>query len=143
MKVDGIKLLQMIKNNQIKDGSKIYCSDFPGCYYFKNGTLGFYKKFEKSSKIEFVELSLKDILENIRYAYYEIIEEKPKKIGHFGSCQNRNEKINEIIDAENYHSKLIIGNIQINNIKHFNWFQKIMWKLMFGIKIINLEKGDE
>lgn len=49
----------------------------------------------------------------------------------------------EDLKVKNYRSKLIIGNIQINNIKHFNWFQKIMWKLMFGIKIINLEKGDE
>lgn len=32
----------------------------------------------------------------------EIIEDKPSKINHIGSCQNRNEKINEIIDAMNY-----------------------------------------
>lgn len=37
---------------------------------------------------------------------------------------------------EKYQSLMIIGNITINNIKKFNWFQKLMFKLCFGIKII-------
>lgn len=49
----------------------------------------------------------------------------------------------ENLNIENYHSALIVGNIRINNIKHFNWFQKKMWKLFFGIKIIDLEKSDK
>ena len=32
-------------------------------------------------------------------------------------------------------SKIIIGNLTIFNTKKFNWFQKKMIKLVFGIKI--------
>lgn len=80
-KVDGITLLQMIKDGKIKDGNKISCSDFVSSYYFKSGTLGYYNK-DENGIIKFVELSLKDIIENIKYATYEIIEEieKPKEI---------------------------------------------------------------
>lgn len=49
----------------------------------------------------------------------------------------------EKFNIKNYRSTLIIGNMQINNIKHFNWFQKLMWKLFLGIKIIDLEKSDK
>lgn len=38
---------------------------------------------------------------------------------------------------EKYKSKFIIGNIEINNIKKFNWFNRLMFKLFFGIKIEN------
>ena len=36
-------------------------------------------------------------------------------------------------------SKMIIGNTVVFNIKHFNWLQKIMWKILLGIKIEDVE----
>lgn len=45
----------------------------------------------------------------------------------------------EQLSIKKYKSILIIGNIQIKNTKHFNWFQKKMFKLIFGIKIIDIE----
>lgn len=36
-------------------------------------------------------------------------------------------------------SKIIIGNLTIFNTKKFNWFQKKMIKLVFGIKIENIK----
>lgn len=36
---------------------------------------------------------------------------------------------------EKIQSKIIIGNITIYNIKKFNWFRRLMFKLVFGIKI--------
>ena len=66
-KLNGIKLLKLIKKNKIKDGTKILCSDFPVSYYYQDGTLGFY-----DAKKHFIPLSLKDFLENINYSTYEI-----------------------------------------------------------------------
>ena len=40
---------------------------------------------------------------------------------------------------EKYHSILIIGNMKIRNIKKFNWFRRVMFKLVFGIKIENIK----
>lgn len=40
-----------------------------------------------------------------------------------------------VSNTEKYKSEMIIGNITINNIKHFNWLQKLMFKMFFGIKI--------
>lgn len=40
---------------------------------------------------------------------------------------------------EKYHSILIIGNIKIRNTKKFNWFKRVMFKLVFGIKIENIK----
>ena len=40
-------------------------------------------------------------------------------------------------DIKNY-SKLFIGEKRMTSIpvdQHFNWFQKLMWKLCFGVKI--------
>ena len=48
----------------------------------------------------------------------------------------------ESFKAPHYKSTMEIGNIQINNIKHFNWFQRKMWNLCFGIKIINLKESE-
>jgi len=62
-------LLTLIKDKKLKNGTKIKCSDFPVTYIYENETLGFY------SKDEFIELTLKDILENLDYANYEIIED--------------------------------------------------------------------
>lgn len=40
---------------------------------------------------------------------------------------------------EKYHSILIIGNMKIRNTKKFNWLQRKMFKLMFGIEIENIK----
>lgn len=40
---------------------------------------------------------------------------------------------------ENSKSILEIGNIKVYNIKKFNWFNRIMFKLVFGIKIKNIK----
>ena len=40
-------------------------------------------------------------------------------------------------------SILEIGNIKIYNTKKFNWFQRKMFKIFFGIKINNLESKGE
>ena len=40
---------------------------------------------------------------------------------------------------EKYHSILIIGNMKIRNTKKFNWFKRVMFKLVFGIKIENIK----
>lgn len=40
---------------------------------------------------------------------------------------------------EKYHSILIIGNMKIRNTKKFNWFKRVMFKIVFGIKIENIK----
>lgn len=37
-------------------------------------------------------------------------------------------------------SILEIGNIKVYNIKKFNWFNRLMFKLIFGIKIKNIKE---
>ena len=37
--------------------------------------------------------------------------------------------------SDNNKSILEIGNIKVYNIKKFNWFNRLMFKLVFGIKI--------
>ena len=44
---------------------------------------------------------------------------------------------------ENNKSILELGNIKIYNIKKFNWFQRKMFKIFFGIKVNNLESKGE
>ena len=41
---------------------------------------------------------------------------------------------------ENSKSLLEIGNIKVYNIKKFNWLNRIMFKLVFGIKIKNIKE---
>lgn len=41
---------------------------------------------------------------------------------------------------EKYLSTLTIGNVKVNNIKKFNWFNRLMFKLVFGIKIENIKE---
>lgn len=48
----------------------------------------------------------------------------------------------ETLKVKKYKSTLIIGNIRINNVKHFNWFQKLLWKVFFGIKIVDFKGSD-
>lgn len=40
-------------------------------------------------------------------------------------------------------SKIIIGNLTIFNTKKFNWLQRKMFKIFFGIEINNLESKGE
>lgn len=37
-------------------------------------------------------------------------------------------------------SYLQTGNLTIMNTKHFNWFQKKMWKLLLGFNIIDVKE---
>lgn len=37
--------------------------------------------------------------------------------------------------SEKYKSIMFIGNITINNVKKFNWFQRLMYKICFNIEI--------
>lgn len=60
--------------------------------------------------------------------------------------QNSNVLVNidtkERLKMPHYKSTMEIGNIEINNIKHFNWFQRKMWNWCFGIKILNLKEKE-
>lgn len=47
----------------------------------------------------------------------------------------------ETLKVNKYKSSMVIGNITINNVKKFNWLQKLMFKIFFGIKIEDI-KGD-
>lgn len=40
-----------------------------------------------------------------------------------------------------YKSKMIIGNIILMQNKHYNWFRKLMYKIIFDIKIVDI-KGE-
>lgn len=44
---------------------------------------------------------------------------------------------------DNNKSMLEIGNIKVYNIKKFNWLQRKMFKVFFGIKINNLKNKGE
>lgn len=50
-----------------------------------------------------------------------------------------------VIKLNNNDNKSIleIGNIKIYNTKKFNWFQRKMFKIFFGIKINNLESKEK
>ena len=52
-------------------------------------------------------------------------------------------RIKASIKLPEYKSKLIIGNNSfcINHTKHFNWFRKLMYRLVFDIKIEDI-RGD-
>lgn len=44
-------------------------------------------------------------------------------------------KISDEFEEKTYKSSLIIGPITINLTQSFNWFQRLMIKLIFGLKI--------
>lgn len=48
----------------------------------------------------------------------------------------------ETLKVKEYKSSMVIGNITINNVKKFNWLQKLMFKIFFGIKIEDIKEGD-
>lgn len=41
----------------------------------------------------------------------------------------------EINEELNYKSKLVVGNITVRFTKKFNWFNRLMIRLVFGLKI--------
>lgn len=47
----------------------------------------------------------------------------------------------ETLKVKEYKSSMVIGNITINNIKKFNWLQKLMFKIFFGIKIEDIQEN--
>ena len=47
-----------------------------------------------------------------------------------------------VIKAPQYKSLMKVGNINVYNIKHFNCFQKFIWKILLGIDIQDI-KGDK
>ena len=46
----------------------------------------------------------------------------------------------QYLEVPKYKSTMHIGNIVINNIKHFNWLQKIFWRILLGIKIEDIKE---
>lgn len=44
------------------------------------------------------------------------------------------------IKVPDYKSKIIIGNLEIANTKHFNKLNKLMFKYLFGVKIEDVKK---
>jgi hypothetical protein len=61
------KLIKMIRKNKIKNGTKIYCSDFVSPLYFENDNLFFLNCYDERQF-----LSFKGFIENIRYAKFKI-----------------------------------------------------------------------
>lgn len=45
-----------------------------------------------------------------------------------------------VYHPKKYKSKMIVGNINIFQEKHFNKLQKTMWKILLGIEIIDIDK---
>ena len=44
-----------------------------------------------------------------------------------------------VYKPKKYKSKMIIGNMDIYQEKHFNRLQKIMWKTLLGVDIIDVD----
>lgn len=38
---------------------------------------------------------------------------------------------------------MYVGNLKIRNIKQFNILQKFLWKLLLGIKIIDIKESED
>lgn len=49
-------------------------------------------------------------------------------------------KLNTGIIEKNYKSQGKLDYITINFTRRFNWFQRFMWKVCFGLEIKNLEE---
>lgn len=52
-------------------------------------------------------------------------------------------KIVSAIKLPDYKSKIIIGNAEIQNTKHFNKLNKFMFKYLFGVKIEDIEEKNK
>lgn len=62
--ITHIKLLKMIKKGKLKENTRIYASDCPEGFIWKNGTLYFYGK----------PADFKMFIENIKYAKFKIVD---------------------------------------------------------------------
>ena len=69
--ISHIKLLKMIKKGKLKEGAKIYASDFVAPLFYENGTLYFYNCYDERKSLTF-----KDFIENIKYAKFKIGDRK-------------------------------------------------------------------
>lgn len=69
--ISHIKLLKMIKKGKLKEGAKIYASDFFAPLFYENGTLYFYNCYDEREPLTF-----KDFIENIKYAKFKIGDDK-------------------------------------------------------------------
>ena len=65
--ISHIKLLKMIKKGKLKEGTKIYASDFVAPLFYENGTLYFYNCYDERRPLTF-----KDFIENIKYAKFKL-----------------------------------------------------------------------
>lgn len=84
-------------------------------------------------------LNKEDIETQIKLA--EITEESLKVDNSLTTKINTGDVVIKLND--NNKSLLEIGNIKIYNTKKFNWLQRKMFKIFFGIKINNLESKGE
>lgn len=46
-------------------------------------------------------------------------------------------------NEKTYKSSLILGHIKINLTQSFNWFQRLMIKLIFGLKIERIDTNEK
>lgn len=72
--ISHIKLLKMIKKGKLKEGTKIYASDFVAPLFYKNGTLYFYDCCDERKQLTF-----RGFIENIKYAKFKIEDINDKK----------------------------------------------------------------
>ena len=47
------------------------------------------------------------------------------------------------IKKEKYKTTMYVGNLKIRNIKQFNVLHKFLWKLLLGIKIIDIKESED
>lgn len=52
-------------------------------------------------------------------------------------------EISNELNEKTYKSSLILGNITINLTQKFNWFQRLMIKLIFGFKIERIDINEK
>lgn len=69
--ISHIKLIKMIKKGKLKEGTKIYTSDFGAPLFYENGTLYFYNRYDEREPLTF-----KGFIENIKYAKFKIGDDK-------------------------------------------------------------------
>ena len=51
--------------------------------------------------------------------------------------------ISNELNEETYKSSLILGHITINLTQNFNWFQRLMIKLIFGFKVERIDINEK
>ena len=94
--ISHIKLLKMIKKGKLKEGTKIYASDFVAPLFYENGTLYFYNCYDEREPLTF-----KDFIENHDF-FYIIGHKEPD-----GDCVSSCLGIARIIEKFNKKYKLL------------------------------------